>query len=103
MLKLEELSHEVEVGSDEGALRFEELIRHLHRPVFEPHDVGDADSSRATDAGLTMHQYLATCLAHRLYNKRQHNYVTTGSELITLFHVYVRTSVSTSNLLSYNC
>ena len=54
MLKLEQLSHEVEIRRDDVALGFDKLVSLQHGQRRSIHDEGDEDGGGSGDAGLTV-------------------------------------------------
>ncbi len=62
LLERQQLPHEVEVGSDDGATRLDELVSVEHGECRVLHDIGDGDGGGARHAGLTVHQHLPSAI-----------------------------------------
>lgn len=77
-LKLEELSHEAEVGRDDAAALLDELEGFVQLHAVGPHEVGETNRGRAGDACLTMHKDTASFIPHRVWGERD--------EKVTLVH-----------------
>lgn len=77
-LKLEELSHEAEVGRDDAAALLDELEGFVQLHAVGPHEVGEADRGGAGDACLTVHKDTASFIPHRVWGERD--------EKVTLVH-----------------
>lgn len=63
-LKLEELTHEAEVGGDDAAALLDELKRLVELHSVCPHKVGKANGGGAGDACLTVHKHTASFIPH---------------------------------------
>ena len=70
-LELQELTHEAEVGRDEGPTLFDDVEGFVQLQPLGPHDVGHADGGRARDACLTVNQDLAARLLHTIWNHKR--------------------------------
>lgn len=55
-LKVQELTHEIEVRGNVGLLPLDEVVRVVEREVKPLHQVGHGDGDRATDAGQAVDQ-----------------------------------------------
>lgn len=63
-LKLEELSHEAEVGRDDAATLLDELKGFVQLHAVGPHEVGKTNGGGAGDACLTVHKDTASFIPH---------------------------------------
>uniref|UniRef100_A0A182QNQ1 Uncharacterized protein n=1 Tax=Anopheles farauti TaxID=69004 RepID=A0A182QNQ1_9DIPT len=60
LLQLEQLTHEVEVGRDDGTGELHQLVCFQQRKTLVAHHVRDRDRGTAADAGLTVEQHSRT-------------------------------------------
>lgn len=66
-LKLEELTHEAEVGGDDTAALLDKLKGLVQLHAVGPHEVGKANGGRAGDASLTVDKHTASFIPHRVW------------------------------------
>lgn len=69
-LKVQELTHEIEVGGNVGLLPLDKIISVVEGEVKSLHQVGHSDCDGATDAGQAVHQD-ATLLCPSLICNRE--------------------------------
>ena len=62
LLELQQLAQEVEVGRDDGALAFDELVGVAHGQLGVLEDVGDGDGGRPRDTGVAVDQHIGAVL-----------------------------------------
>lgn len=70
-LKLQELSHEAEVGRDDVAALLDDVKGGVQPQLLRPHDVGHADGRGARDAGLAVDQHLSPRLLHVIWEEKK--------------------------------
>lgn len=70
-LKLEELTHEAEVGGDDAAALLDKLKGLVQLHAVGPHEVGKAYGGGAGDACLTVHKHTASFIPHRVWGRRE--------------------------------
>lgn len=63
-LKLEELSHEAEVGWDDAASLLNKLKGLVQLDAVGSHEIGKANGGRAGDASLTVYKHTASFIPH---------------------------------------
>lgn len=68
LLKLQQLTHEIQIRTDDRTCVLHQLVRLYHRQTLVPHYVGDRDRCTARHAGLTVHQHAAAGLPRFLWN-----------------------------------
>lgn len=65
--KLEELTHETEVGRNDVPTLLDDVKSCVQPQLLRPHDVGHADCRRAWDACFTVDQHLSPQLLHIIW------------------------------------
>lgn len=70
-LKLQELTHEAEVGRDDVPTLLDDVKSRVQPQLLRPHDVGHADCWRARDACFTVDQHLPPRLLHIIWEERK--------------------------------
>lgn len=69
-LKLEELSHEAEVGRDDAASLLDKLKGLVQLDAVGSHEIGKANGGRAGDASLTVYKHAASFIPHWVWDER---------------------------------
>lgn len=63
-LKLEELTHEAEIGGDDAAALLDKLKGLVQFHAVGAHEIGEANGGGAGDASLAVHKHTASFISH---------------------------------------
>lgn len=70
LLELQQLTHEVQIRTDDWTRALHQLIRLHHRQALVSHYVGDCNRRAARHAGLTMYQHTTSGFPRFLWNTK---------------------------------